>query len=489
MLCILAILLCPPGAQPSADGASRPNVLLIMIDDQNDWVGCLKGHPLAKTPNIDALARRGMLFTNAHCQAPLCNPSRTSLLTGLRPSTTGIHGLSPWYREVESLKGRESLPQAFGRAGYQTAVTGKIWHAVPPKDRAGQFQTWGHPGGAGAKPAAKLIPPTPGGNHPLMDWGAFPHRDEQKGDYQVASWAADHLKKLPGDKPFFLAAGFFLPHVPCHIPPEWLAKVPDDDSVLPAIREDDRDDTPRFSWNLHWDLPEPRLKWVRDNRQWRNLARSYLACTLFVDAQVGRVLEALKESGHEKDTLVVLCSDHGFHLGEKLITGKNTLWERSTRVPLVMAGPGVDKTGACNRPVELLDIYPTLMELAGVRGPEGLEGKSLVPLLKDPLAQGDRVAITTHNRGNHAVRDERYRYIRYADGSEELYDLVVDSREWTNLAGEASMGEVKARLRGHLPRKDVAAAPGSQHRVLEYDPATGRTVWEGKEIRQGDPVP
>ncbi len=149
MLCILAILLCPPGVQPSADSASRPNVLLIMIDDQNDWVGCLKGHPLAKTPNIDALARRGMLFTNAHCQAPLCNPSRTSLLTGLRPSTTGIHGLSPWYREVESLKGRESLPQAFGRAGYQTAVTGKIWHAVPPRDRAGQFQTWGTLGAPG----------------------------------------------------------------------------------------------------------------------------------------------------------------------------------------------------------------------------------------------------------------------------------------------------------------------------------------------------
>ncbi|MFM8932910.1 MAG: sulfatase-like hydrolase/transferase, partial [Gemmataceae bacterium] len=382
-----------------------------------------------------------------------------------------------------------SLPQAFGRAGYQTAVTGKIWHAVPPRDRAGQFQTWGHPGGAGAKPGAKLIPPTPGGNHPLMDWGAFPHRDEQKGDYQVASWAAGHLKKLPKDKPFFLAAGFFLPHVPCHIPPEWLAKIPDDDSVLPAIREDDREDTPRFSWNLHWDLPEPRLKWVRDNHQWRNLARSYLACTLFVDAQVGRVLEALRESGHEKDTVVVLCSDHGFHLGEKLITGKNTLWERSTRVPLVVAGRGVERPGVCARPVELLDIYPTLMELAGVQGPDGLEGKSLVPLLKDPLAQGDRVAVTTHNRGNHSVRDERYRYIRYADGSEELYDLVADPREWTNLAGEASVAAVKARLRGHLPRRDVVAAPGSQQRVLEYDPATGRTVWEGKEIRKGDPVP
>lgn len=489
MLCILAILSASLALEPLSTGVTRPNVLLIMIDDQNDWVGCLKGHPLAKTPHIDALAARGMLFTNAHCQAPLCNPSRTSLLTGLRPSTTGIHGLSPWYREVEGLKGRESLPHTFGRAGYQTLVTGKIWHAVPAKDRPLEFQTWGHPGGTGVKPAAKLIPPTPGGNHPLMDWGAFPHKDENKGDYQVASWAAGQLGKLAGDKPFFLAAGFFLPHVPCHIPPGWLAKIPDDDSVLPAIREDDRDDTPRFSWNLHWDLPEPRLKWVRENRQWRNLVRSYLACTQFVDEQVGRVLNALRESGHEKDTVVVLCSDHGFHLGEKLITGKNTLWERSTRVPLVVAGPGVEKPGTCARPVELLDIYPTLLELAGVPGPKGLEGRSLVPLLKDPAGQGDRVAITTHNRGNHAVRDERYRYIRYADGSEELYDLVTDPSEWTNRSGDAAMEPVKARLKARLPRVDVAAAPGSQHRVLEYDPATGRTVWEGKEIRPGDRVP
>ena len=489
MLGVLIAILVAGQAGSSGPGRARPNVLLIMIDDQNDWIGCLKGHPLAKTPHIDALARRGMLFNNAHCQAPLCNPSRTSLLTGLRPSTTGVHGLMPWYGDVASLRGRESLPQAFGRAGYSTLVTGKIWHAVPPADRAGQFKVWGHPGGPGVGPVAKLIPPTPGGNHPMMDWGAFPHKEEQKGDFKVASWAVDQLGKTPDGKPFFLAAGFFLPHVPCHIPPEWLAKIPDDDSVLPAIDANDRDDTPRFSWYLHWDLPEPRLKWVRENNQWRNLVRSYLACTQFVDAQVGRVLEALKASGHEDDTVVVLCSDHGFHLGEKQITGKNTLWERSTRVPLVIAGPGTAKAGECFRAVELLDIYPTLMELTGVKGPDGLEGRSLVPLLKNPAAQVDRVAITTHNRGNHAVRDDRYRYICYADGSEELYDLREDPREWTNLIGNAGMTEVKARLQSRLPRVDVAAVPGSQHRVLEYDRATGKAVWEGKEIKLGQVVP
>ena len=149
MLGVLIAILVAGQAGSIGPGRARPNVLLIMIDDQNDWIGCLKGHPLAKTPHIDALARRGMLFNNAHCQAPLCNPSRTSLLTGLRPSTTGVHGLMPWYGDVASLRGRECLPQAFGRAGYSTLVTGKIWHAVPPADRAGQFKVWGHPGGPG----------------------------------------------------------------------------------------------------------------------------------------------------------------------------------------------------------------------------------------------------------------------------------------------------------------------------------------------------
>ena len=487
MLLILPFLLQVEAFQKESP-ARPPNVLLLVVDDQNDWVGCLRGHPLARTPHIDALARRGMLFTNAHCQAPLCNPSRTSLLTGLRPSTTGIHGLTPWYREVPALRDRLSLPAAFGQAGYHTLVTGKIFHAVPPADQAGQFAVWGHPGGTGVKPPAKLIPATPGGNHPLMDWGAFPHKDEEKGDYQVASWAIRQLKTMPTDKPYFLAAGFFLPHVPCHIPPGWLAQIPDDDRLLPPVNEDDRADTPRFSWYLHWDLPEPRLRWVRENSQWRNLVRSYLASTAFVDAQMGRVLEALRESGHEKDTLVVLCSDHGFHLGEKLITGKNTLWERSTRVPLIIAGQGAP-VGICSRAVELLDIYPTLTEMAGIKPQAGLEGRSLVPLLANPAGEPDRVALTTHNRGNHALRDDRYRYIRYADGSEELYDLATDPNEWRNRAADPVLAVEKNRLVRSLPRRDVPAVPGSAHRVLEYDPATGGVVWEGKSIRPDSVIP
>lgn len=217
-----------------------------------------------------------------------------------------------------------------------------------------------------------------------------------------------------------------------------------------------------------------------------------MASTAFMDAQVGRLLEALDKTGRANDTIVVLWSDHGYHLGEKLITGKNTLWERSTRVPLVFAGPGIAKGARCSKPVELLDIYPTLTRLAGLPGAgklAHLEGLSLEPQLRNALAPRDRPAITTHNQGNHAVRDERFRYIRYADGSEELYDMVADPREWSNLAAKPEHAATKAALAKWLPKVDVSAAAGSAHRVLTRDPATGAVTWEGKPVTPSDPIP
>ncbi len=469
----------------------RANVLFIAIDDQNDWVGPLGGHPLAKTPNLDRLAVRGTTFLNAHVQSPLCNPSRTSLMLGLRPTTTGIYGLSPWFRRLPQWQDRVTLPQHFKAHGYRTFTTGKIYHGGVggPQQRAAEFDVWGPPGGVGARPEKKLIPPTPMGNHPLMDWGVFPHRDEDKQDYKVASWAVEQIGNMPKDQPFFLATGFFLPHVPCYATPKWFDLYPDDESVLPAVKEDDRDDTPRFSWYLHWRLPEPRLKWMRENNQWRNLVRSYLACTSFVDAQVGRLLDALEESGLADNTIVVLWGDHGYHLGEKDITGKNTLWERSTRVPLIFAGPGVRAGQRCTRPAELLDMYPTLVELCGLAERDDLEGISLVPQLRDATAARQRPAITSHNQGNHGVRSERWRYIRYADGSEELYDHQNDPQEWTNLAGDPEFASVLEEHRRWLPEIDVPPASGSAHRVLTYDGATDEAVWEGTRIRRSDPIP
>ncbi|HUP77224.1 MAG TPA: sulfatase-like hydrolase/transferase, partial [Pirellula sp.] len=227
--------------------SSKPNVLFIAIDDQTDWIGHMGGHPLAKTPHLDQLAERGTTFLNAHCQAPLCNPSRTSLMLGLRPTTTGIYGLAPWFRTLGEWQDRVALPQHFKSHGYRTLTTGKVYHggAGGPEKQLKEFDVWGKAGGMGVKPEKKLIGPTPMGNNPLMDWGVFPHRDEDKGDFQVASWAVEQIKSMPKNEPFFLAAGFFLPHVPCYVTQKWYDLYPDDDSVLPVIKEGDRDDTPR----------------------------------------------------------------------------------------------------------------------------------------------------------------------------------------------------------------------------------------------------
>lgn len=477
------------GAEPAK--AAKLNVLFIAIDDQNDWVGALGGHPLVKTPNIDRLAARGTTFLNAHCQAPLCNPSRTSLMLGLRSTTTGIYGLAPWFRSLDAFKDRVTLPQHFHEHGYRTLTAGKIYHGAAggPRQRAREFDVWGPNPGLGVKPTEKLVGTTPMGNNPLMDWGVFPHKDEDKGDYQVASWAVEQIKSANPDQPFFLSAGFFLPHVPCYATKKWFDLYPDDDTVLPVVKPDDRDDTPRFSWNLHWHLPEPRLRWVQEHKQWRNLVRSYLACTSFVDAQIGRILVALDESGLTDNTVIVLWSDHGWHLGEKGITGKNTLWDRSTRVPLIFAGPGVAKGSRVTQPAELLDLYPTLIELCGLKTRTDLEGLSLVPQLSNAQAKRERPAITSHNQGNHGVRSERWRYIRYADNSEELYDHVSDPHEWTNLAGQPEHGEVIAEHRRWLPKIDQPPAPGSAHRVLTYNPQTDEATWEGKPVLRTDPIP
>lgn len=471
--------------------AAKPNVLFIAIDDQNDWIGTLGGHPLAKTPNIDKLAAQGTVFLNAHCNAPLCNPSRTSLMLGLRPTTTGIYGLSPWFRTQDAWKDRVALPQHFKANGYRTLTAGKIYHGAVggPKKQTAEFDVWGPHGGVGVKPPKKLIGETPMGNNPLMDWGTFPHEDKDKGDYQVASWAIEQIKTAPKDQPFFLAAGFFLPHVPCYIPPKWYDLFPDDDSVLPKVKDDDRADTPHFSWYLHWELPEPRLKWVKEHNQWRNLARSYLASTAFVDAQVGRLMEALKESGQAENTVIVLWGDHGWHLGEKAITGKNTLWDRGTRVPLIFAGPGVTAGGRSTQPAELLDIYPTLLDLCGLPARDDLEGLSLKPQLTEAGTKRERPAVTSHNQGNHGVRSENWRYIRYADGSEELYDMQKDPNEWDNLAGKPGYESVIAEHRKWLPKVDLPPAPNSASRVLTYDKATDEAVWEGKTVKRGDPIP
>lgn len=471
-----------------APGKSKPNVLMICIDDLNDWVEPLAGHPDVKTPVMKELAERGINFTNAHCQAPLCNPSRTSVMTSMRPSTSGVYGLDPWFRKLPSLQDVVSMPQQFRMAGYRTYSAGKVYHnnwGRNPSDEARrEFDVWGPQGWPGVMPEKKLLPPTPLGDNPWVDWGVFDHDESDKGDAIVAEWGEKTLREMPKDQPFFMSIGFFLPHVPCHVTPRWWDVYDHDGLTLPRVPEDDRADCSPFSWYLQWKTPSPRMSWVRHHNQHRNLVHSYLSSISFVDHQVGRILKALDEAGLRESTHICLWSDHGFHLGEKGVTGKITLWERSTRVPLIFAGPGIT-TGTSAEPVELLDVFPTLCELASVSIPETVEGVSLIPQLADPTVPTSKPAITDHNPGSHAVRDRRYRLIHYADGSEELYDLELDPNELENLIGSTSHAPIATRLREFVPESSAPLAEGSRTRTLE-----GRQdgwYWEGQRIDPSDP--
>ncbi len=477
-LCLVLLL-----AGLCSSQAAKPNVLFIAIDDLNDWVGCLKGHPQVQTPHLDALAKRGTLFTNAHCQAPVCNPSRTSVMTGLRPSTTGVYGLAPWFRTVKELKTLVTLPQHFAKAGYKTYTVGKIYHGRFTAQGAEEFDVVGKPE-PGLRPEEKHVTTPRGGRG--MDWAVYPYKDLDHTDWKRASWAVEQLNQKP-DKPFFMAVGFSLPHVPLFATQKWFDLYPEDEIKLPRMLLDDRSDTPRFSWYLHWKLPEPRQKFLLQQGEQLKIVQAYLASISFIDSQVGRVLEALKQNDLQDNTIVVLWSDHGYHLGEKEITGKNTLWDRSTRVPLIFAGPGVGVGQNCGRPAELLDMYPTLSELCGLKVPEHLEGLSLVPQLKNAAAPRTRPAITTHNHDNHGVRSEEWRYIRYADGSEELYDMIEDPNEFTNLAGDPKFAAVKSALRKRLPKINKKPVPGSAKRILIYE--NGVANWEGEDIDPNEAIP
>ena len=462
----------------SLAAAPRKNVLFICVDDLNDWVGCMGGHPQAKTPVMDALAAQGTLFKNAHCQAPICGPSRASFLSGRYPHETGLYdqprGKGKMIDDADSFHGH-LLPQYFSQHGYKTLAAGKITHGYPLKEAVNKA---GSTGNSGPKPKGPKPPNDvrfnyrPDYSQPYTgtqtDWAAFPDRDVQMPDYQTADWAIDELEK-DRSEPFFLAVGFHRPHVPFYAPRKWFDLHPLDKTVVPETRDNDLKGVPETGVRVH-ELPRyPQLPWLRanDNEQLRKCTQAYLACTSFVDAQVGRVIKALNESPHAGNTIIVLFSDHGYHLGEKNRVSKHSLWEESTRVPLVIVQPGKRKPQVCTRPVGLIDLYPTLIDLCGLPKREANSGRSLVPLLNEPnnpaVAWRDSI-LTTYARGNHSLRSERFRYIRYHDGAEELYDHGDDPNEWKNLAGpnDRSHESVVTAFRSQLPTKEA-----------EYHPAVG----------------
>jgi arylsulfatase A-like enzyme len=425
------------------------------------------GHPQAETPNLDRLAERGTLFTNAHCQAPVCTPSRASLVTGLSPSTTGLYFLRPFIRDSEVARDKTTLAEAFAETGYETLGVGKVYGGG---DRRYFQEYGGRFGGFGPRPDEKISYPK---GHPLWDWGAYPESDEQMPDHRIADWAIQRLK-AEREAPFFLAVGFFRPHVPMYAPQKWFDRHPRSQVQPPETLSSDRSDLSAYAKAMTNPDPAPPHEWLVEHEEWRHAVQAYLASCTFVDRQVGRVLDALRASGEAEDTVIVLFSDHGWHLGEKQRWAKRSLWEDATRVPLIVAAPGYEGGRPSGKPVGLIDIYPTLMDLCGLEAPHRLEGRSLVPLMEDPEAEWNRPILTTYGRGNHAVRSERFRYIRYKDGSEELYDHRDDPHEWHNLADDPDYAEVKERLKQHLPERE--------HPVLDGDSSGHRSYREAEKI-------
>ena len=303
------------------------------------------------------------------------------------------------------------------------------------------------------------------------DWGAYPDSDDQMPDTMVAKWAVEKLGQKH-DKPFFLAVGFWRPHVPLYVPQHWFSRYPLQSVENPPLLESDMADLPAISLAVHQMPMMPPWNWMREQDRIRQMTQAYLACIEFVDSRVGMVLDALDKSPHAGNTIIVLWTDHGYHMGEKQRWAKHSLWEEATHVPLIFApakAAAADFAGRqCDAPVGLIDIYPTLVELAVLPANPRNEGRSLVPLMKDPGAAWDLPAITTYGRFNHAARDGRYRYIRYEDGSEELYDHATDPQEWRNVAAEPSLAAVKKRLAAAMPKDDVPWFRHSHHSTNAY---------------------
>lgn len=440
--------------QPAVTG--KTNVLMIIVDDLNDWVGAMGGHPDTKTPNMDRLAAEGTLFMNAHATAAICGPSRASVMTGLRPSTTGIYGqLSD--RDIKkagpATENITFMSEYFAQHGYKTMGIGKLFHNGAPD---GSFEQYGgRIKGFGPHPEDEFVWDSDRTN---TDWGVFPENDEDMIDYKSAMWAKERLAENH-NTPFFLAVGFVRPHAPWYAPQKWFDMHPADQLTMPPYLKGDQDDIPQISRDLHEMPMMPTTEWAIETGEWPNIVQGYLASISFVDHYIGEVLNALEDSPYADNTIVVLWGDHGYHIGEKNRFAKHSLWEETSRVPMMIKAPGGVSGQVTTTPASLLDLYPTLLDLAGLPAYERNEGTSLKPLVNGEKEASGHVAMTSYGYNNHAIRDERYRYIRFSDGSEELYDHQNDPDEWHNLAGNNEYDEVKKQMAQHLP---TVSAPMSK---------------------------
>lgn len=427
----------------------HPDVVFIIVDDLNDYLGYLGGHLNASSPNIDALAESGMAFTQAYCNSPQCRPSRTSLNHGVYASNTGTY-FNARFKEETKIK-TPTMQQFFMGNGYRVASGGKVFHGNPGKHGDALF----------ARPKDPKPPKgknTFNANGSPADGYALDAADEEMSDYKVASWAVDECYTKT-DKPLFMSVGFFRPHRPLQVPAPWFDKFPIESIQRPEepAEGDDWDDMPEFARKLarshahknminglsdHEDIVKREL--------WDETLQAYLASVAFVDAQIGRFLEALENNPRGRDTVIMLTSDHGWHLGEKKHWCKGAIWEQTLKVPFIVRAPGVE-AGAINlEPVSLIDVYPSLVDLAGLEVPDFLDGQSIKPQLYDPKAERDP-AVSFYGEANTSIRSRDWRYIRYEDGSEELYHHKTDPNEWTNEADNPEYAAVKKELSKFIP--------------------------------------
>jgi len=428
----------------------RPNILFIAVDDLNHWVGYLGRNPQTLTPNIDRLAKRGMWFTRSYCAAPLCNPSRAALLSGLRPGASGVYANDHDYKAAIPVD--ITLPTQFRKAGYFVCGAGKIFHNV--EGRPGEWDDWlGDVEAPKGEENVRLPEALHAGHLPIAPLDC---RDEEMRDSQYVDYAIRQLNQKH-DRPFFIACGLTKPHLPWSVPVKYYEKFPLESIQLPPFKADDLDDLPpiaRQFVNQPTD-DHPAIMRAGGTNVWKQAIRAYLATINFSDAMVGRLLDAYEKSPERDNTIICFWSDHGWHLGEKHHWRKFTLWEEGTRAPFIMVVPGLTQPDTrCDRTVDFMSIYPTLTDLCGIPTPAHVQGRSLRPLLADPTVSWSP-AITTYGRNNHTVRSEDWRYTRYADGGEEFYDESNDPYEWTNLVRVAGADHrAKTDLQKRLPKEN-----------------------------------
>jgi arylsulfatase A-like enzyme len=457
---LAALLLSAPRAvtvSARAQSGAKPNVLVIVVDDLNHWVRHLGRNKQVNTPNIDRLAARGVTFANAHTAAPVCNPSRAALMSGLRPSTTGVYDNGVDWRP--HIAREKTLVTHFRTNGYTTLGAGKIYHGAFERT-----DEWDEYGTERAKPC-KLLNATDGVG--AIKFSPVDCGDEGISDYSIADYGIAQLQRNHS-KPFLLTIGFHKPHMPWNVPKKYFDMYPLDTIELPPYRDDDLSDIPpagvvmaRGPGSNSPDRPSDHESMLKSGR-WKEALQAYLATISYVDGQIGRLLDALNASAYRDNTIVVFLGDHGWNLGEKHHWRKFALWEESTRAPLIWVAPGVTRRGmTSHRTVDFMSIYPTLSELCGLPVPKHVEGESLRSLLANPAGKSDRPALTTHGYANHAVRSAEWRYIRYRDGGEELYDERNDPYEWTNLAGDQKYVKVKTELSKAFPKVNAPRAQSS----------------------------